>query len=116
MGHILGRFWHRPRKPQARPGDVDVISRAAQRVRNVMAFTLGILAVLLWQHGLDNMQPAAAQKSTHIAIPAPLFEIAETVCAKNGGYKSVTVERRSDVFTFTCADGLSLRDTLVRVK
>lgn len=111
-------WWHRRGKPQARPGDMDVIGKAAQRVKITMAAVLGGLAVLLWQHGADNLAAAVpvTKRTTHIAIPAPLFDIAETVCARNGGYRSVTVERKSDTFTFTCQDGLSLRDTLVRVK
>ena len=108
---------HRNRpKPQARPGDMDVITTAAQRIKIATAAVLGGLAVLLWQHGADNLAVPVAKRTTHIAIPAALFEIAETVCARNGGYRSVTVERKSDVFTFTCQDGLSLRDTLVRIK
>lgn len=110
------RFWHRKR--HAAPGDMDVISQAAQRVRNVMAAVLGGLAVLLWQHGADNLAEAVpvTKRTTHIAIPSALFDVAESVCRSNGGYRSVTVERKSDTFTFTCQDGLSLRDTLVRVK
>lgn len=97
----------------ARPGDLDVISRSARRLQSLVAAILGALAVLLWQYipEATGMQP-----STHIAIPRALFDIAETVCRRNGGYRSVTVERKSDVFTFTCADGLSLRDTIARVK
>lgn len=97
----------------AKPGDMGVISRSARRVQSLIAAFLGALAVLLWQHipEATGMQP-----STHIAIPRALFDIAESVCRRNGGYKSVTVERKSDLFTFTCADGLSLRDTIARVK
>jgi len=97
----------------AKPGDMDVISRSSRRVQSLIAAFLGALAVLLWQHIPDatGMQP-----STHIAIPPPLFDIAKSVCRKNGGYESVTIERKSDVFTFRCNDGLSLRDTVARVK
>lgn len=96
-----------------RPGDLDVISKHARRVQSAIAAMLGALAVLLWQH---IPEATGTQPSTHIAIPRALFDIAETVCRKNGGYRSVTVERKSDVFTFTCMDGLSLRDTVARVK
>lgn len=110
------RLWFH-RKRHAAPGDMDVIGKAAQRVKITMAAVLGGLAVLLWQHGADNLAEAVpVKRTTHIAIPAPLFDVAESVCRNNGGYKSVTVERKSDMFTFTCQDGLSLRDTLVRVK
>lgn len=114
----IRRFWHRRAKPQARPGDMGVIGKAAQRVKITMAAVLGGLAVLLWQHGADNLAEAVpmVKKTTHIAIPSALFDVAESVCRSNGGYRSVTVERKSDTFTFTCQDGLSLRDTLVRVK
>lgn len=97
----------------ARPGDTDIISKNARRVQSALAAFLGALAVLLWQH-----IPVAAgiAPSTHIAIPRALFDIADSVCRNNGGYRSVTVERKSDQFTFTCADGLSLRDTVARVR
>jgi len=97
----------------ARPGDLAVISKQAKRVQSLIASLLGALAVLLWQHIPDatGMQP-----STHIAIPRALFDIADSVCRNNGGYRSVTVERKSDRFTFRCKDGLSLRDTIARVK
>jgi len=99
-------------RPSAKPGDMDVISRAARRIQSAVAAGLGIIAVLLWQHIPDatGMQP-----STHIAIPRALFDIADSVCRKNGGYESVTIERKSDTFTFRCKDGLSLRDTVARV-
>lgn len=100
-------------KMTARAGDLDVISRSARRVQSAIAAVLGGLAVLLYQY---VPQAVNAAPSTHIAIPRALFDIADTVCARNGGYRSVTVERKSDVFTFTCADGLSLRDTVARVK
>lgn len=101
-------------KKQALPGDLGVTSRAVRRAQSAVAALLGGVAVILYNH----VPPAiSAQKpTTHIAIPAALFSIAEDVCKKNGGYRSVTVERRSDVFTFTCTDGLSLRDTIARVK
>ena len=97
----------------AKPGDHDVISRNARRVQSAVAAGLGALAVLLTQHIPEAISETP---STHIAIPRALFDIAESVCRKNGGYRSVTVERKSDRFTFTCADGLSLRDTVARVK
>lgn len=107
------KFWHSP----AKPGQHVTVTVAALRVHSLIAVLLTSLAWALWDYVPDHVAEAAPQrKSTHIAIPAPLFDIAETVCAKNGGYKSVTVERKSDVFTFNCADGLALRDTLVRVK
>jgi len=101
------------RRP-AMPNDLAVISKYARRVQSAVAAGLGSVAVLLWQH----IPPAMGYVpvTTHIAIPASLFSIAEHVCRNNGGYRSVTVERKSDVFTFTCADGLSLRDTIARVK
>jgi len=34
----------------AKPGDMDVISRSARRVQSLIAAILGALAVLLWQH------------------------------------------------------------------
>jgi len=97
----------------AKPGDMDVISKHAKRVQSALAAFLGALAVLLWQYipEATGMQP-----STHIAIPRALFDIADSVCRRNGGYRSVTVERKSDVFTFNCQDGLSLKDTIARVK
>jgi len=36
--------------PQAKPGDMDVISRSSRRVQSLIAAFLGALAVLLWQH------------------------------------------------------------------
>ena len=97
----------------ARPGDLDVISRNARRLQSAIAAILGALAVLLWQH---IPQAAGIAPSTHIAIPRALFDIADSVCRRNGGYESVTIERKSDTFTFRCKDGLSLRDTVARVK
>jgi len=97
----------------ARPGDLAVISKHAKRLQSLIAAGLGALAVLLWQHIPDA---TGMQSSTHIAIPRALFDIADSVCRRNGGYRSVTVERKSDRFTFTCNDGLSLRDTIARVK
>lgn len=35
---------------QAKPGDMDVISRNARRVQSAIAAILGALAVLLWQY------------------------------------------------------------------
>lgn len=97
----------------ARPNQHDVITKQARRVQSAVAAMLGGVAVMLWDYIPDAV---SSTPSTHIAIPRALFDIAETVCRRNGGYKSVTVERKSDVFTFTCADGLSLRDTIARVK
>ena len=98
----------------ARPGDTDIISKTARRVQSLVAACLGGVAVLLWQHIPSAVGMQAV--STHIAIPPALFQIAESVCRNNGGYRSVTVERKSDVFTFQCQDGLSLRDTVARVR
>lgn len=44
-----------------------------------------------------------------------LRNIGASVCAKNGGLKTVTLQN-GDVYSFNCADGLSLRDTIVRLK
>lgn len=108
-------FWQRMRR-NARPGQHVTVTVWSRRVQSVVAALLTSLAWALWGYVPDTVAIAAPRKSTHIAIPAPLFQIAETVCRNNGGYRSVTVERKSDIFTFNCADGLSLRDTLVRVK
>jgi len=97
----------------AKPGDLDVISKWRRRVQSLIASLLGATAVLLWQYVPEAV---SAAPSTHIAIPRALFDIADSVCRNNGGYKSVTVERKSDRFPFTCNDGLSLRDTVARVK
>ena len=97
----------------ARPGDTDIISKNTRRLQSALAAFLGALAVLLWQH---IPQAVSREPSTHIAIPRALFDIADSVCRNNGGYESVTVERKSDTFTFRCKDGLSLRDTVARVR
>ena len=104
------------RRPTAKPGQHVTVTVAARRVQSAVAVMLTSLAWSLWYYGPITVADAKPRKTTHIAIPAPLFDIAETVCANNGGYRSVTVERKSDIFTFTCADGLSLRDSIVRVK
>lgn len=105
-------WWNRP----AKPGQHVATTVTEKRLQSLIAVSLTALAFMLWDYVPENVTIAEARKTTHIAIPAPLFDIAETVCRNNGGYRSVTVERKSDVFTFTCKDGLSLRDTLVRVK
>ena len=104
--------WHR--RP-AKPGQHVTVTVAARRAQSVIAVLLTSAAFLLWDYVPNGVQHVVKPKSTHIAIPRPLFDIAESVCRNNGGYRSVTVERKSDTFTFTCADGLMLKDTLVRV-
>lgn len=105
--------WHRK---SARPGQHVTVTVAARRAQSALTVALTSLAWGLWYYGPITVADAKPRQTTHIAIPAALFEIAESVCRNNGGYRSVTVERKSDVFSFTCADGLTLRDTIVRVR
>lgn len=95
--------------------DFYLVNSRVRRRQSAIAALLGgaVVAALSW---LPDPGPAQAQKSTHMAIPSALFDIARTVCQNNGGYRDVVIERKSDQFTFRCADGMTLRDTIVRVK
>ena len=99
----------------ARPGQHYIVTRYVRMAQSAIAAMLGAVAVLLWQH-VPSDSWATSPPSTHISIPRPLFDIADSVCSKNGGYKDVVIERKSDQFTFRCADGMTLRDTIVRIK
>lgn len=94
--------------------DFYLVNRRIRRQQSAIAAILGatlMYAVYLWPSADEPAVP-----SSHITIPAPLFDIARTVCKNNGGYKDVIIERASDQFTFRCMDGMTLKDAIVRVK
>lgn len=85
------------------------------RIATLFHVLFGAFVVIAWQHipDAEGLPPAV---STHVSIPAALFTIADTVCAKNGGRKDVIIHKKDDTFTFLCEDGMSLRSAIVRVK
>ena len=97
------------------PGHYEILTKRVRRVQSAVAAMLGATAVLLYQY-VPSESWAVPERSTHISIPRPLFDIAEQVCKKNGGYRDVVIERSSDKFTFRCQDGMTLRDSIVRVR
>lgn len=73
-----------------------------------LGFVLGILIPQVFAH--------AEPESTHVSIHPGVFVIAKSVCRNNQGYRQVIVESESDLYTFVCNDGLSLKDSIVRVR
>jgi len=73
-------------RPSAKPGDMDVISRAARRIHIAIALGLGVLAVLLWQHVTPS---EAAQEAVDPVMVAacklPAYEGEMTVFVVEGG-------------------------------
>lgn len=100
---------------QAKAGQHRALAGSDLHLRDARTAAATLIAVAAWAYAVGGWSVAATPR-THIAIPSALFDVAAIVCKNNGGYRSVTVERKSDIFTFTCNDGLSLRDTIVRVK
>lgn len=92
-----------------------IIERGAlnKRIVRIVIFSLLLGGAAGW---IIAVAPKKAPKSTHVSIPSALFDVARTVCQNNGGYKAVIIEKESDKFAFHCADGLMLKDAIVRVK
>jgi hypothetical protein len=90
-----------------------LVNRRQMEIHTGRASLLTAIAMGLLHFFPDDAKIAP---ETHIAIPSALFDIARSVCRNNGGYKNVVIERSSDKFTFVCVDGMTLSDTIVRVK
>lgn len=45
-----------------------------------------------------------------------LKEIGKHTCENNKGLRDITLEEQKDTYSFNCKDGLSLKDTVVRLK
>ena len=93
-----------------------LLNSAIVRKRTAITAIVGVVVGLSIPDTIDFMvEEAPAAPSTHISIPAPLFAIGDSVCANNGGRKDIVINKKSDVFTFICDDGMTLSDTVVRV-
>ena len=88
------------------------IVRKRTAITAIVGMFLGVALLLTIDFMVDE---APAAPSTHISIPAPLFAIGDSVCANNGGRRDIVINKKSDVFTFICEDGMTLSDTVVRV-
>jgi hypothetical protein len=60
---------------------------------------------------VDTIEP-----STHVAIARELFTAGQAICRDNGGLRNITVEQGNDLYTFNCANRMSLRDTIARIR
>lgn len=100
------------------PDDIvaQMINRTATRAAIIGAAFGLCISLLLFQHDLLNAEPAA---SVSLIWQDQMRSILKSVCAKNGGPRednAITPEDKADVYTFRCADGMSLRDTVVRIR
>lgn len=89
-----------------------------RRINSAISAVLGGILVFLghvWAFQLSDAH-AEPEPITHISIPADLFKVGRGVCVKNGGLLNIVIEPELDTFTFRCKDGLSLKDSIVRIK
>jgi len=110
------------RTPQARPGQyavVDSRQRGAWLARGaILAFALGVLAGTL---GWQTIPPLSAgervdppQERVAVARYRALADIADRLCADNGGADSIALPRPGTLaHHFKCRDGAQYRDITV---
>lgn len=97
--------------------DYYLLNSAIARKRTAITAIVGVFLGMALLPTIDFMvDEVPAAPSTHVSIPAPLFQIGDSVCANNGGRKDIVINKKSDVFTFICEDGMTLSDAIVRVK
>lgn len=92
------------------------VSLRQRRIDGAVSAILGGLLVLVCQFIPTAASEPEPEQRTHVAIPADLFTVGRTVCFRNQGLQNIVIEPDADTFTFQCRDGLSLKDTIVRVK
>ena len=92
-----------------------LLDDAQCRKNSAVAALLGgalVAAIALMVNPTFNSEP----KGNHMAIAGDLFILGKSVCANNDGLQEIVIEPDADMFTFRCADGLALRDTIARLK
>jgi len=97
-----------------KPGYYFLDNAQSRKNSAVAAIMGGVLVALI----LLMIAPVfgTGTKGAHVAIAGDLFVVGKAICSKNDGLLEIAIEDSADMFTFRCRDGLSLRDTIVRVK
>ena len=112
---MVAAWWSRKRPAQ--PGDLHTVSVITRRVQSAIAALLGAALVMLVYHVPERIElPEAKIIKTHVAISRDLARLHQGLCADKGGIGDLIAHPRPDVFTFECANGWALRDTVAQVK
>jgi len=89
-----------------------VITNAARLRQSALSVLLGATLAASALYYYDR-----AMRPIHVTVSRTIYNLAERVCLRNDGWFEIVIERSNpDVFTFRCHDGMSLKDTVVRLK